>query len=36
MYVNDPYLLDEERIVKRLGAYIRMAYAGGALQNVDA
>ncbi len=33
--VNDPYLLDEERIVRRLGAYIRVAQDGGSLQSVE-
>ncbi|MCU0496195.1 MAG: DEAD/DEAH box helicase [Anaerolineae bacterium] len=34
MTVNDPYLLDKERIFNRLGAYIELAYAGGALEKV--
>ncbi len=32
--VNDAYLFDYERIVNRLGAYIAMAYQGGALESV--
>jgi ATP-dependent helicase YprA (DUF1998 family) len=35
MVVCDPYLLDHERIVNRLGAYIDMARDGGALERVD-
>ncbi|GAB4413672.1 MAG: DEAD/DEAH box helicase [Anaerolineae bacterium] len=34
LFVNDPYLLDRERVVNRLGAYIRMAAQGGMLESV--
>lgn len=35
LLVNDPFLLDRERIVKRLGAHVRLAAAGGALARVQ-
>ncbi|MBN8595240.1 MAG: DEAD/DEAH box helicase [Anaerolineae bacterium] len=35
MKVSDPYLIDRERIVNRLGAYIRLAAAQGTLVRVD-
>ena len=34
MYVYDPYLIDDERILQRLRAYIELAYEGGALKSV--
>lgn len=34
MVVVDPYLIDRERIINRLGAYIRLAEEGGALKRV--
>jgi hypothetical protein len=35
LFVNDRYLIDEERIVNRLGAYIDLANAGGILRKVE-
>lgn len=34
LFVNDRYLLDYERIVNRLGSYVRMAADAGALEEV--
>src|SRR5690606_13910270 len=34
LIINDRYLLDEERIVNRLGSYIRMAAQYGSLETV--
>ncbi len=34
MFINDGYLLDEERIVNRLGSYIELAKQGGQLKQV--
>jgi hypothetical protein len=34
MFINDGYLLDEERILNRLGTYIELGKQGGHLQNV--
>lgn len=35
LYVHDPYLFDRERIVKRLGAYIELAFQRGGLERVE-
>jgi len=35
MFVNDPYLYDHERIIRRLGAYIDLAAQGDALEIVN-
>jgi ATP-dependent helicase YprA (DUF1998 family) len=34
LYIHDPYLLDRERLLKRVGAYIGLAQQGGCLEHV--